>query len=95
MIASWIPFEERVRGSLALAPQPPAGSTALVALAVAQGWLGPDVGRGSELCERARGGTTRDIWHGLVAWHLLGAVAAYWLYRFYASELYASELISS
>jgi hypothetical protein len=33
-----------------------AGSTALLALAVAQGWLGPDVGRGANFCERATAG---------------------------------------
>ncbi|MCP3424198.1 ceramidase domain-containing protein [Nocardioides pinisoli] len=33
-----------------------AGSTALLALAVTQGWLGPDVGRGGDFCERARDG---------------------------------------
>jgi hypothetical protein len=33
-----------------------AGSTALLALAVAEGWLGPDVGRGANFCERANGG---------------------------------------
>ncbi|QSR30715.1 hypothetical protein CFI00_09465 [Nocardioides sp. S5] len=33
-----------------------AGSTALLALAVAQGWLGTDVGRGANFCERARPG---------------------------------------
>lgn len=27
-----------------------------------------------------------SIWQGHAAWHLLGAVAAYWLYRLYASE---------
>ncbi|MFC7724779.1 ceramidase domain-containing protein [Nocardioides sp. GCM10028917] len=32
------------------------GSTALLALAVAQGWLGPDVGRGANFCERAYDG---------------------------------------
>lgn len=33
-----------------------AGSTALLALAVARGWLGPDVGRGANFCERATEG---------------------------------------
>lgn len=33
-----------------------AGSIALLALAVAQGWLGPDVGRGANFCERAYDG---------------------------------------
>lgn len=28
-----------------------------------------------------------SIWQGHAAWHLLGAVAAYWLFRLYASEL--------
>ena len=32
------------------------GSTALLVLAVAQGWLGPDVGRGANFCERAHDG---------------------------------------
>jgi hypothetical protein len=27
-----------------------------------------------------------SIWQGHAAWHLLCAVAAYWLYRLYASE---------
>jgi hypothetical protein len=33
-----------------------AGSTTLLALAVTQGWLGPDVGRGASFCERSHGG---------------------------------------
>ena len=33
-----------------------AGSTALLALGVTQGWLGPDVGRGANFCERAHDG---------------------------------------
>lgn len=33
-----------------------AGSIALLALAVAEGWLGPDVGRGANFCERAHAG---------------------------------------
>ena len=33
-----------------------AGSIALLALAVAAGWLGPDVGRGANFCERAHDG---------------------------------------
>ncbi len=33
-----------------------AGSIVLLALAVAQGWLGPDVGRGANFCERAHEG---------------------------------------
>lgn len=33
-----------------------AGSTALLALAIARGWLGPDVGRGANFCERAYDG---------------------------------------
>ena len=33
-----------------------AGSSALLALAVARGWLGPDVGRGADFCERAHDG---------------------------------------
>lgn len=33
-----------------------AGSIALLALAVAEGWLGPDVGRGANFCERAYDG---------------------------------------
>jgi hypothetical protein len=41
---------------LAVAGGVAAGSTALLALAVAEGWLGQDVGRGAEFCERARDG---------------------------------------
>lgn len=33
-----------------------AGSIGLLALAVAEGWLGPDVGRGANFCERAHDG---------------------------------------
>ena len=35
-------------------------SVALLALAVAQGWLGPDVGRGANFCEAARDGLVRQ-----------------------------------
>ena len=35
-------------------------STGLLALAVWHGWLGPDVGRGDEFCEAARGGRVRQ-----------------------------------
>ncbi len=36
------------------------GSTALLALAVRGGWLGPDVGRGADFCEAARAGWMRQ-----------------------------------
>ncbi|SEC90226.1 Ceramidase [Nocardioides exalbidus] len=35
-------------------------STALLVVAVGQGWLGPDVGRGANFCEAARGGLVRQ-----------------------------------
>ncbi len=35
-------------------------SVALLAVAVAQGWLGPDVGRGANFCEAARDGLVRQ-----------------------------------
>lgn len=37
-----------------------AGSIALLVLAVGQGWLGPDVGRGANFCEAARDGPVRQ-----------------------------------
>lgn len=37
-----------------------AGSVVLLAVAVAQGWLGPDVGRGANFCEAARDGLVRQ-----------------------------------
>ncbi len=36
------------------------GSVGLLVLAIAFGWLGPDVGRGGEFCEAARTGTVRQ-----------------------------------
>lgn len=55
-------------------------STGLLALAVGRGWLGPDVGRGDDFCEAARGGWVKqpaNTWSNLgfvgaglaVAWH--------------------------
>ena len=57
-----------------------AGSIALLALAVAEGWLGPDVGRGANFCERAYDGAIAQpantlsnlgfvVAGLLVAWH--------------------------
>ncbi|MCF6379228.1 ceramidase [Nocardioides KLBMP 9356] len=37
-----------------------AGSVCLLVLAVGQGWLGPDVGRGASFCEAARGSLVRQ-----------------------------------
>ena len=37
-----------------------AGSIVLLVLAVSQGWLGPDVGRGANFCEAARDGLVRQ-----------------------------------
>ena len=37
-----------------------AGSIALLVVAIAQGWLGPDVGRGANFCEAARDGLVRQ-----------------------------------
>ena len=37
-----------------------AGSIGLLALAIGQGWLGPDVGRGANFCEAARDGFVRQ-----------------------------------
>ena len=48
-------------------------SGGLLALAVAQGWLGPDVGRGADFCEAARGGVVRQPAN---TWSNLGFVAA-------------------
>ena len=37
-----------------------AGSVVLLAVAIGQGWLGPDVGRGANFCEAARDGLVRQ-----------------------------------
>lgn len=55
-------------------------STALLALAIGRGWLGPDVGRGDDFCEAAREGWVKqpaNTWSNLgfvlaglaIAWH--------------------------
>ncbi len=45
---------------LALAAAVAAASTGLLVLALGQGWLGPDVGRGDGFCERARAGLVKQ-----------------------------------
>jgi hypothetical protein len=45
---------------LAVAGTVAVGSTALLVVAVAQGWLGPDVGRGADFCEAAHDGWIRQ-----------------------------------
>jgi hypothetical protein len=45
---------------LALAAAVAVVSTGLLVLAVGQGWLGPDVGRGDTFCEAARPGWVRQ-----------------------------------
>jgi hypothetical protein len=58
-------------------------SGALLALAIARGWLGPDVGRGANFCEAAPGGVIRQpantfsnlgfvVAGLLIAWHAAG-----------------------
>lgn len=51
---------ERTLRPLALAASVAAASSGLLLLAVAQGWLGTDVGRGAEFCESARAATVRQ-----------------------------------
>lgn len=78
------------RRPLALAAAVALLSSGLLAIAVVQGWLGPDVGRGGDFCEAARGGHVKQPVNSfsnlgfvvaglLVAWRagrpaLLGAV---------------------
>jgi hypothetical protein len=50
----------RSRRPLALAGAVAVVSTGLLVLAVAQGWLGPDVGRGDGFCEAARDGSVKQ-----------------------------------
>src|SRR5688572_13607058 len=45
---------------LAMAGATAALSCGLLALAIWQGWLGPDVGRGANFCEAAPGGVVRQ-----------------------------------
>src|SRR3954454_17369686 len=45
---------------LALAKLTAVVSTGLLVLAVANGWLGPDVGRGARFCEAARDGWVKQ-----------------------------------
>ena len=63
-----------------------AGSIVLLALALTQGWLGPDVGRGANFCEAARDGFIRQpantfsnagfVVAGLLVAHHAGRLAA-------------------
>jgi hypothetical protein len=62
------------------------GSIVLLVLALAQGWLGPDVGRGANFCEAARDGLVRQpantfsnagfVVAGLLVAHHAGRLAA-------------------
>lgn len=58
---------------LALAVAVALVSCALLLAAVAQGWLGPDVGRGADFCEAARSGLVRQPAN---TWSNLGFVGA-------------------
>ena len=63
-----------------------AGSVVLLAIALGQGWLGPDVGRGADFCEAARDGFVKQpantfsnagfVVAGLLVAHHAGRLAA-------------------